>query len=138
MTEAQAVEAISARFLAAWPGASGSTPFALVNEARLAVDTFAQLQFLPGIRQPISQGASRMYESHTWVVVQLWTPVNAGAAPMATLIDAARAVFERQTLTVGSERLTMDAGMTRGVAKNFDGRWDISAVQFDAWWFESR
>ena len=43
MTEAQAIELITATFVAQWPGLQPQVPYVLENRTLLAVDTFVHM-----------------------------------------------------------------------------------------------
>lgn len=151
MTEAQAIELVAARFIAAWPGAtsalldpsgtpygSSGVPYALPNEARLSADVFVQVSLLPYMRQRISQGGVVRYQQWQYVIVSAFVPANSGAQLANQLADAARAVYEKQSLALGAESVTIDAGTPRAIAAAFDNRWYVKGVQFLCYWFESR
>ena len=82
MTEAQAIEAICAAFVAAWPAASGNVPLVLDNEPHPAADTFALLSIQQtGAMQRTTGGVGiRRVERSGWIVVKLWAPAGAGIA----------------------------------------------------------
>ncbi len=138
MTEAQAIELISQRFVTAWPSASSSTPFALDNEALPSSGTFAQLTIQHTGSRQITMGPAgyRRWERRGVIYIRLWSPKDAGRAAIAALCDAARVTLEGQDLGTIGDTVTTEAGATREVGP--DGRWYMVAVQFDFTFYETR
>lgn len=142
MTEAQAIEFISAQFVAAWPAASGGVPIALDNEAHpelAGVDTFAQLTIQHTASRQLTHGSvgTRRWLRMGVIYVRLWVAADRGRAPLAALCDAARSVFEGIDLGTGlADALTIEAGQTREVGP--DGQQYMAAVQFGFRYYQTR
>ncbi len=103
MNEAQAKEAISARWGAAWGTSQPGVPFALGNEAATppaAASLFAALSFGPLVERQLTMGPppSRRFEYRGTITVRLFGPLDAGESQLATLADAARAALASQTI----------------------------------------
>jgi hypothetical protein len=130
MTEAQALELIEEQFASAWPTASGSVGFALLNEAATpAPSGFAALSWRHTRSAQITQGVPSRKERRGIVMVKVWAPANGGGALLATLCDAARTVFECQQLPLtGDEPVTLEAGLSGEVV--IDGNWAMTMVSF--------
>ena len=155
MTEEDAGELITQRFVDRWPIETAAVagawsppldevPSVLPNKvpsdpALIAAATtlaYVQLKFLPYQRQPLSQGNNPDYRQWKWVVVLIFVRENTGSKLGSQLATRARNVFEGQTLTLGSDELTIGAGMPRA-AGALSG-YDVTAIQCPAYWYESR
>lgn len=105
MTEAEAVEAICARWVAAWASLQPTVPYALPNEAlpTAGLATFVNVTFGAIASKQISQGAigSRMFERRGVVNVKLFGAVDAGEAPLATLMGSVRDALESREVGAG-------------------------------------
>lgn len=135
MTEAQALELISQRFVTQWPIESLSVPFGLENEDLPSADTFAVMTTQLTRGGQATLGDHPRMEYGGWIYVKIWTPKNIGTSTRSRLCDAARKVFQRQVLgTPGPDPLTILAGMTTQIGT--DGRWYMCAVQFPFSFYE--
>jgi hypothetical protein len=141
MTEAEARELICERFNAQWPVESDEAPFMLDNERALSGDVFASLsiRFTMGAGQLTAGPAgTRLWERRGVIYVRIWTPEDEGAGGGSALCDAARRVFEGESLYLpaGGEPVTIEAGDTQpGMT---DGRWWMSTVVFRFRYYETR
>lgn len=105
MTEAQAKEALAARWDAAWPAASSpaSVPFTLANEAftpPASAALFAALWHGGLAERQLTMGpiGARRFEYRGALNVRLFGPVDDGEARLATLAVAVRTVLASQTI----------------------------------------
>lgn len=142
MTEEQAIEAICAAWVAAWPAASGNVPYALPNEAVVpTADSYAAIvvQYVAGRQVTHGRAGNRRIERRGTILVKLWAAAGAGmtrspaevtaSAPlkMAELITAARNIFELVALgPAGSERVHVEAGTPTPPV--VDGRWIVTRI----------
>lgn len=131
MTEAQALELVSQRFLDRWPIEAPGVPGYLDGETQPSADSFAccSVQYFEGGSRQMTMGQHPRIERRGRIWIKLWTPdVDGGRAKAATLADAARKVFERVRLTLSptDEGLICEAGSSSTTAT--DGRWFMSAV----------
>jgi hypothetical protein len=130
VTEAQAVELISATFAAAWPTASGGVPFALEGEAFAPPppgETFAHLSVLlteaGGGQLTSGEPGTRLVGRGGWIVVKLWGPADQGAAGVRALVEAVRSIFEMQNLVRAGDPESVDTQATVPTPLATDGRW---------------
>lgn len=132
MTERQALEAIAEQFTTNWPAASGDVTYVLENNALPTTGSapfvLLTVLHLPGRRLTQSKKSDRRIERRGNINVKCWTPANEGTGAAADLMDAARAVFEDLTLSVGSDDLSILEGDTREVGT--DGRWYMKVAIF--------
>ena len=140
MTEAQAIELISAIFAAAWPAEAPGVPLALENEALPSADRFAMLVVTLTTSQQTTQGArrSRRVQRNGWIQVKTWSPANEGRAGAAELADAVRRIFELVDLPspiAGDEPVRTFAGVTQTIGT--DGRWYTQVVRVPFWYVET-
>ncbi len=130
MTEEQAVEAITQRWIDAWPSLQSSVPYTFDNEGFTAVASFARVSIVHSVatQSTIGPSGSRMYKRVGNIAVQLFTAVNVGRKPLAQLADSVRAVFEGRRIAVAGvdEPLYTYAAATRG--ENTDGSWFMATV----------
>lgn len=147
MTEAQMRELVSAAFIAGWPTASGSVPFALENEGAAippsGSDFFAYLTVTPTSSQQRTTGkvGNRKVRRDAWIQVKLWGPADRGAAGIAGLCDAARKVLEMVSLPspiAGDDPVTTQAAMAGPGQGTIDGRWYLGLVRIPAWFRETK
>lgn len=137
MTEEQAVELVSDRFRNQWPTESSATPFVLENdELPLALSTFAQMTIKHTRGGPRTAGepGKRRKRVGGWIFVKIWGPASAGRQGTSQLADAARRVFEGQSLALSQdEPVSIYVGETQEIG--VDGRHYMTSVQFqfDYW-----
>jgi len=140
VTEAQAIELISATFAAQWPTLSGQVPFALENRSRPSADTFAALTTVTSTSDQRTMGGvgTRFVERQGWVVVKLWGPAGAGRLGLATLTEAVRGIFEMKALPAvdGGEPLSTYATATMAIGT--DGRWFMQLARTPFSFFETK
>ena len=133
MNEAQAIELISATFVAAWPAASGNVPYALDNRAIELVPTqsFAALTTTHTTSEQLTSGGAgtRFVDRRGWITVKLWGSAGAGRYDIALLVDVVRAIFELKELPApdGGEPLTTRASVTQEIGT--DTRWYMVMVR---------
>lgn len=127
MTEAQALELMTQRWLDAWPALQPTLANAVVfdNEVLDSLDTWIRVSFVHTIRRQQTMGTEggRKFESRGNISVQLFGPINVGVKQLATLADDVRAVYEGRRL---AEELTTYAGSSREGPT--DGRWAMRMV----------
>ena len=125
MTEAQALEALTQRWITAWPALNPLVPFGFDGEVSDSADVYARISFVHTTRQQQTMGSegARKWESRGYVFVQLFGAVNAGVKPLAELADDVRTVYEGRRL---ADELTTYAGSTRESPS--DGRWMIRTI----------
>jgi hypothetical protein len=135
MTEAQAIEAITQRWITAWPALQPLVPYTFENEAYLAVDTWVRVTLVHAAREQATMGSTgnRRFEARGAILVQLFGAVDVGRRPLAQLADSVRSVFEGQR--IGTE-ITTYGGSTRELPT--DGRWARSSVSIPVWYDEQR
>jgi hypothetical protein len=137
MTEAQAIELLDATFATAWPGASGSLPLALENEALPQAPSFGMMTIKHTTSQLRLIGMIRKYERRGWIFVKLWGQQDAGRKPLSLLADAVRGIFEGEQLgSSPSDQLTIDAGLTQELG--VDDAYFMMVVQFPFRYYENR
>lgn len=124
MTEAQAIEALTQRWIDAWPGLS-AVPYTFDNEIADSADSYVRVSFVHTVRaqQTMGSDGGRKFESRGYIFVQLFGPVNVGMKTLAELADKARSVYEGRRL---AEELTTYAGSTR--ESPTDGRWAMRTI----------
>lgn len=103
MTEAQAKEAISSAWLAAWAVASPGAPVALGNELATppaGAGLFSALSFGQLVEKQLTMGpvGSRRFETRGTVMVRLFGPLEQGEKQLADLALAVRAALASQTI----------------------------------------
>jgi len=142
MTEAQAIELISATFAAAWPAASSNVPYALDNRAIELPPTasFAALTITHTTAAQLTSGAagSRFVDRNGWITVKLWGAAGAGRYGLAQLVGAVRAIFEMVNLPApdGGEPLTTGASVTQEIGT--DTRWFTLMVRTPFSYYETK
>lgn len=134
MTEADAVEAISATWRDRWPAASSAAigtgvPYSFEGENVDSQDYFAACVIQPLGRVQITTGPRPRFQSSGIVRARIWTPTGVGVLPAAKLCDAVRLVLERQQVggALFVEPVTFGAGASLPGA--VDGRWYRREVQ---------
>lgn len=136
MTEAQAIEAISARFIADWAAVQPSVPCMLEGEIGDSSSTWIRMTVRHSLSSQVTLGSPRRFERLGSVFVQIFAPVNAGRVTLATLADSVRTVIEGQTLAVGDDCLHLYAGRTEHVPT--DGVYVMSVVVVPFRYYEHR
>lgn len=127
MTEAQAVELITATFVAQWPALAPFTPYALENRTlKPDTATFAHLSVVSteagGGQLTSGEAGTRLVGRGGWIVVKLWSPAGEGVLGARTLVETVRAVFEMKTLTSGGGD-GVDTQATVPQVIGTEGRW---------------
>jgi len=124
VTEAQAIEALTQRWIDAWPGLS-AVPYTFDNEIADSADSYVRVSFVHTVRRQATLGSDggRKFESRGYVFVQLFGAVNVGVKTLAELADKTRSVYEGRRL---AEELTTYAGSTRESPS--DGRWAMRTI----------
>lgn len=130
MTEAQAIEAISALVVAQWPAVTSGLPLALEDEAMLSADSFGQLTIRHTTARQITMGNTgvRRVERKGNIYLKIWGPVDAGRAGTSGIADAVRGFLEMVNIAVVGqvEPLTTYAGYTQEAGS--DSRWYMTVV----------
>ena len=137
MTEAQAIELISATFVAGWTSRRPDVPFALENDALPSADIFVALVVTMTTSRETTQGRSRTkrVQRNGWIQVKTWQPANTGRAGAAALAGQVRGILESVSLPSplpGDEALTTQAGTTLTIGT--DGRWFMQLVRIPFWY----
>lgn len=145
MTEAQAIEALTQRWIDAWPGLQPAAPYTFKGEIFDAVSTWARVTFRPTLRRQATLGpeGGRRFEDRGAIFVQLFVDGAVGEAPMAALADSVREVYEARE--IGSSELVTYAATRRaggddgrGGTVVDDGRWTMSVVTIPYWFDQQR
>ncbi len=143
MTEGQAIEALSAAFVAGWEAAEPAVPFALDNELVTlpTSGSFAAFNTLFTTSQQMTQGApsTRRVRRQGWIQVKIWTPAGDRSQTAAGLAGTCRDIFELKTFDgpiFGEEPITVQSGWYAPVSN--DGRWYIVLSRFPFWFAETR
>lgn len=120
MTEAQALETMTQRWIDAWVPLRPTVPYTFEGEPFDSVDAWARVTFVHTVRRQVTMGSdgARKFESRGTIFVQLFGPPNQGVKLLAELADDVRKVFEGRRLAT---ELTTYAGSSREVPT--DGRW---------------
>lgn len=122
MTEAQALETMTQRWLDVWPTLQPGLANAIAFEGETfdTLETWARVTFIHTVRRQVTMGSdgARKYESRGTIFVQLFGAPNRGVKQLAELADDVRKVYEGKRLAT---ELTTYAGSTREVPT--DGRW---------------
>lgn len=131
MTEAQAIELISATFATGWGAAQPDVPFVLENDPLPSGDAFVQLTTTFTTSQDTTQGpiGTKRVQCNGWIVVKMWTPAGTGRALAAQLATAVRAVFLAPMLSPvpNDEAINAQPGAT--VTIGTDGRWFMQMIR---------
>jgi len=143
MTEAQAIEAMTQRWIDAWPTASSSVPYTFRGETFDAVPKWARVTFRPTLRVQATMGRPARYEDRGVIFVQLFADVGLGEKPLVEMAGCVRTVFESLALSAdllvtfaATRRMGGDDG--RGGVVVDDGRWVMSVVTIPYWFDEQR
>lgn len=132
MTESQALELITATFIAGWTAAMPDVPYTLRNEVLPSADTFVLMTATITTSKQTTQGprATRRLVRNGWVQIKTWTPANGGALPSAALADAARGIFELRdvpSVVAGDEAMRFYEGTSMAPVQ--DDRWESQVVR---------
>jgi hypothetical protein len=138
MTEAQVIEAISARWMnpsTGWPSLQPSVPAVLENVGAQSADKWARLTIRMTTSRQYSMGPApnRRFERRGRIMIQLFGPTGVGRADLAGLVETVRTLFEAQTL--GAD-LVAYAASTQDVTT--DDRWFQVNVTIPFVFYESR
>lgn len=143
MTEAQAIEAMTQRWIDAWPGLQPSVPYTFRGEAMDAAPAWARVTFRPSLRLQATLGRPARFEDRGTIFVQLFSDVGGGELALVTLAESVRAVYESRT--IGSEELVTFAATRRfggddgrGGTVVDDGRWIMSVMTIPYWFDEQK
>ncbi len=142
MTEAQAIEIISANFAAQWPPLSNQVPFALENRRLTSPtsDTFALVTTdHTGSEQRTCGGVgTRFVERQGWITVKLWGPAGAGRLGLGALVEVVHAIYEMKNLgpPIDGETVDTQASTTQKVGE--DGRHFMLLVRTPFSYFETK
>jgi hypothetical protein len=127
MTEQQAVELITATFVAQWPVLQPLVPYVLENRTLPAVDTFVHLSVLSteagGGQLTSGEPGSRLVGRGGWIVVKIWTPAGFGVLAARQLVESVKAVFEMRSLVAAGDAESVDTQATVPTVVGTDGRW---------------
>jgi hypothetical protein len=121
MTEAEALEVMTQRWLDAWrDDLQPDVPFTFDGEVFDSAAVWARVTFVHTVRRQATMGSdgARKFESRGSIFVQLFGPVGVGVKQLAELADDVRTVFEGRRL---AEELTTYAGSSR--ESTGGGRW---------------
>lgn len=135
MTEAQAIEAIYQRWRTIWLAAHPLVPFHFENEGAESAGSWARVSVRHTTSRQMTQGQApyRKFERRGVIMVQLWSPIDAGRAAMSALCDSARTVFEGKTIDEG---LNCYGGATQ--ESQTDGAWFMASVVTQFRYVETR
>jgi hypothetical protein len=127
VTEQQAIELITATFVAQWPALQPQVPYVLENRKLLAVDTFVHLSVLSteagGGQLTSGEAGTRLVGRGGWIVVKIWTPAGIGVLAARRLVESVRAVFEMQNLVLAGDNESVDTQATVPMVIGTDGHW---------------
>ena len=125
MTEAEAIEAITQRWIDAWPGLQPAVPYTFTNEAFDAVDNWARVTVLHTSRVQVTAGAagSRKFEVTGRIQVQLFGSLDVGERSLALMAGHVRTVLEGRR--IGDDVVTHAAASRETTT---DGRWAMKIV----------
>ena len=140
MTEAQAIEAVTQRWIDMWPALQPTVPYTFEGEPLESSGTWARMSMLHTAARQATMGGvgARRFERRGNVFVQLFSDLGVGRRQLSQMADSARAVYEARSIVVAGddEPLTTYAGATREAPT--DGRWLMTAVVFPFVYYELR
>lgn len=144
MTEAEAVEALTQRWIDAWTAATApaTIPYAFEGETIDAAATWVRVTFRGAARVQATMGPvnGRRFEDRGTIFVQIFVDIGLGARTAATIAGAVRTVYEGRT--IGSSELVTYAATHRTGGerdpRQTDGRWSMSVVTIPYWFDETR
>jgi hypothetical protein len=141
VTEAEAIETICAQFTTSWSASQPSVPFALGNEALPAAGLaqFAALSFGNLASKQITQGApgSRRFEHRGSVMVKLFGALDAGDAPLATLMASVKTALDSQNLGTADQQ-PLQTYAASSPAPQKQGAWYMRVVSIPFVYYETR
>lgn len=145
MTEAQAIELMTQRWIDTWPMLQATVPYCFEGEVVESSATWVRVTFRPAVREQVTMGPEngRRFEDRGTIFVQLFVDVGLGAKTMADLAGSIRAVYESRTIgTIGTLELVTFAASRRPGGdrdpRQSDGRWSMSVVTIPYWFDEQR
>lgn len=133
MTEPQAYEALTQRWIDIWPGLQPDTPYTFRGETFDAVATWARVTFVRTGRVQATMGSSARYEDRGLIRVDLFADIDGGAAPLAELRQSVIDTYE----TLDLSGLLTFAAQPAGAPID-EGRWLIDTVTIPYWFDEQR
>lgn len=142
MTEVEALEALTQRWIDAWPTLEPQVPYAFEGEAVDAAATWIRVTFRPAARVQATMGppGGCRFEDRGLIFVQTFVDVGLGVKRQAELASAVREVYERRE--VGSPELVTFAATRRSGGerdpRQSDGRWSMSVITIPYWFDEQR
>ncbi len=139
MTEAQAIEAIYQQWATGWNASHPAIPYTFENEVGDSTTSWVRVSVQHTTRQQRTQGRPpyRKYDCRGNVMVQLFSPINAGRATLSGLLDDARTVLEGISLAVGGgDCVYLYAGRTQEVPT--DGAWFMAVLVVPFRYVETR
>lgn len=150
MTEAQAIEAITAAFNGAWQTQQPTVPVLDENEASTAFEAWVRLSVTHTSRQQatLGQATSRRFEARGLISVQIFGVPNAGRHPVSLLADNVRQILESASLPqrdgsgnplVGGDAVITFGARTQEVRDPKDaGTWYMVVVLVPFLYWETR
>jgi hypothetical protein len=146
VTEAQAMESMTQRWLDAWPGLQPGVPYTFKGELFEAVSAWARITFRPTVRKQATMGPAggRRFEDRGVIFVQLFVDAFVGEARLVELADSVREVYESRTIGASEELVTFAASRRmggddgRGGTVVDDGRWTMSVMTIPYWFDQQR
>jgi len=142
MTEAQALELLTQRWIDTWPGLQPAVPYAFEGESHDSAPTWVRVTFRPAVRVQATIGppGSRRFEDRGLIFVQIFVDIGLGVKPIADLSVSIREVYEART--IGSQELVTYAATRRTGGERdprpTDGRWSMAIVTIPYWFDEQR
>jgi hypothetical protein len=145
MNTADAVKAIYQRWMAQWPGLSGSTPYVFDNDVADSAATYARVrvELLDEQQHTLGNAGARKFIHTGLIEVELHAPGNTGRKAMDALVGHVRTIFdsvrfgavgtEEGVITYGTsdEGSTTDgAGSTR-VRSNANAIVRVASTEFE-------
>ena len=103
MNQAEASRAIFDRWIAAWPGLSGSTPYALDNTVIPEARPSALVNIVSFDSEQHTLGRRAKVRREGLIDVRLYGEVGVGRKQLDLLAGYARQVFERKRLAIAGE-----------------------------------
>jgi hypothetical protein len=129
LTEADAIELLSARWVAQWGALQPGVPYALENEGfRSSLPAWALVFFRHTTSRQMTMGppGGRRFERKGNIIVLLFGAIDVGRQPLSLLVADVRTVFEAKRLNLVSDPLWTYAATSVEGGKNgktTDGEW---------------
>jgi hypothetical protein len=142
VTETEALEALTQRWIDTWPGLQPSVPYCFEGETIDAAATWVRVTFRGAVRVQATLGpeGGRRFEDRGTIMVQVFVDVGLGVKTAAALAGSVRTVYESRT--IGSSELVTYAATRRTGGerdpRQTDGRWSMSVVTIPYWFDEQR